>query len=119
MPDLESEGPGVWADDEERARRGREAYEQEQLERYAQQVSDLHEWTFNYPMREFGARVADMWVFFDGDVPRERETTLGLIRMFTGLGLEPTGFLKADVFIGMYDRLAALEQEVRSSRLGG
>lgn len=105
MPETETEGQGMWADDEDRARRGREAYEQEQLSRYAQRRGE-------------GSDLVEYWVFFEGDHPRTRETTLGLIRMFTGLGLEPTGFLKADVFIALYDRVVALEQEIRSSRLG-
>lgn len=112
MPESVSEGQSVWSDDEERARLGRVAYENEQLERYAMPVRSVVDWREVYEVDQ-----GDLWVFFDGDHPRDRVTTLGLIRMFTGLGLEPSGYLKADVFVGMYDRLVALEQELRSSRL--
>lgn len=84
-----------------RARRGREEYENEQLRRYARP----------HPV------LADMWIFAPTDRPRDREETLGLIRMFTGLGLTPSGNCPGVLLVALYDRLVSLEDQVRSSRL--
>lgn len=82
---------------------GQAAYENELLERYCVPVP--------------GA--GDLWWFGDGDVARSRVATLGLIRAYLGLGLQPSPTFTAEAFAALYDRLNALEKDLQHFRLKG
>lgn len=77
---------------------GQAAYENELLERYC-------------------VPVGDRWKFEADDWARSRGEALGLIRVYLGLGLEPTTTFTAAAFVALYDRIAALEKDLQHLRL--
>lgn len=79
---------------------GQQAYEDELLAKYATPVPGSD----------------DAWCLARSRA-LSRVEALGLIRVCTGLGLEPCAVFSAPAFVALYDRLVALEQDLQHSRL--
>jgi hypothetical protein len=58
-----------------------------------------------------------LWAFDGEAFCYERAEALGIIRAFTGLGLGPTSLHSPLALVALYDRVDALEKDLRHSQL--